>query len=940
MRLNFLFLSLMILLPASAVYLDSSYYNNLKLISVEGTWEWAGTGSNPGHAIGKPDALIVRLHGGDGVSKLKYQAIKPFNIAIVNLAEIRPDSPNAGILSAGAVPQDEAIYVSKDCQNWEKVPWSTSNRTLIIQTAPCMDVTNNNITDYCDIYQVVLKLKEPYNCLMIADEVGGDDSIEVDSAGAVPAEVGHIYSNYILEVNGVSFEGLDQSINVKAGETITFKVYEKGSGFFGLFKNYVGGVDIYSDEHLIGRIPDKGKILFWDNPFDAPSFTYVYYDNGSHIVYGIKDGIKTTGGIINVDELVSGDLFLSVINKEPYMDIDEYQIVKGTTLQFKVLLRKPWGWFEIGRWINLYEYVPVKARIYDITTNKTLIGESDENGNFNYTFNLQTLYKRYLIRAEYEGKASNTIKVSVYENQNLVEEPVQDFNVTGERATLEVLVGAKTKEGSLVQLGNAMVYFYVFNQSIQDYELLGRLKTDASGKIVKDVPAKKQLKIEADAEGYKRSNYQLLTLLPGEIKKVTITLEPLGKDTPCTEYYINARSKYGEPVIPAGEKITFWISKDAPSSNAEAGGTLHIINNNNGEEINSEKIPEPWLLWGGTVEVKFDTPGNYSAYAEVKGERTRNTVEIKVLEQSEFEQYKSEYYVVANKISGVVGETVEVWVSKGGMNFDKSNTVNATVEIYRLYSNGTQEPYGKSVTKKEGWLVWEKYVARFNLIEAGTFILYGDVNGIKTRNSWRLEVKEGNVTDPNALRLAWKLVGSPEDFKRSISFTGGGAALGGILGAIFGGVGAIPGAIIGGTAGYAAGYLNDVIDDWFNSWQFGDAVFPDGVKVEFALIQNENKKSGELYINNELVGVFQNNSYSWTFNKPGEYEIRAYSIIDDEKIETVNSPLKFTIGTATGWSLPLPPIIGVPVLDLFIYILLGLILLMVAISIIRAILGG
>jgi len=459
--------------------------------------------------------------------------------------------------------------------------------------------------------------------------------------------------------------------------------------------------------------------------------------------------------------------------------------------------------------------------------------------------------------------------------------------------------------------------------------------------VITQVPANKQLKVVAEADGYEKSEPTFITLIPDERKSIQIILKAKGLTTPYTEYYLNAKptnKEYYELVIPVGEKITFWISKDANSWVAEAGGTLHV-DNKYGKEVITEEIDSPGFFGGGHLDVQFDTPGTYTAYAEVEGELTKNKLTITVLEQSDFENYKNDYFIVADKRTARVGETIEVWVTKDELSLDKGKSVNATIEIFKAYANGTLERWAKANTKETGF-IWKEHTAKFHLIEPGTFVIQGSVEGIKTRNTWRLTVEEGSVTDPSSLRLGWKLVKQDDD-NRHNAFIGGGAVIGTILGALAGGVGAPIGGLLGTLAGYGVGYLANVVDDWFVNWQYEDAVIPVGSEMEFAIIQNDKKLTGELYINGERVGVFENGSVKWTFANPGEYEVKAYYAVNDinATLEVTNSPLYFTVGTSgQGLLSNLPSLTGLAVIDLLIYIIFALILLAVVLSIIRAIL--
>jgi hypothetical protein len=221
------------------------------------------------------------------------------------------------------------------------------------------------------------------------------------------------------------------------------------------------------------------------------------------------------------------------------------------------------------------------------------------------------------------------------------------------------------------------------------------------------------------------------------------------------------------------------------------------------------------------------------------------------------------------------------------------------------------------------------------------YLLEGEVGGVKTKNNWKIEVGEGTATDPNAIRIGWKLTKIPDD-GRSTASVGLGAGAGAIIGAILGGgIGAIPGAIVGGYFGNGIGWIADQIDDWFKEWQYGDSVLQAGTEVEFAIIQGGELKTGEIYINGEKIAVLNNNSVRWNFASPGEYEIRAYCVVGSEKSEAVNSPVHFTVA-ASGAQLftkiynYLPAITGIPLVDIIICV--GMLL--VVIAIIRAVLGG
>jgi len=792
-------------------------YDSLSLFAVEGNWETFGTGSQPYHVIGAPDGQILRIAYPEGeVAKIVYIAKAPFKTFEVNLAEIH-DGATSNLISTGADPSDEAIYVSKDGENWVKVTWSTSDRVLVLDDVNCGDVTNDGIDDTADIYRITKTLDEAYIYLKIQDEAGGENSIEVDSAGIVPLSVGNPNSEYVLEVNGIPLDGEDAKLYIQPGDTVTFKVYKRNSGFFGIGKDYVGDVDIYINGELAGRIPTESTFLFFDNPFSSPSFTYTFPNNGVYTAYGIKNGF---------DQLEDDSI------------------------------------------------------------------------------------------------------------------PIQEVNVTGDSASLEVFVGTDPKAGTVyMPISNASVYIYEYNE--EDYQLIGHIKTASNGTVITQVPANKQLKVVAEADGYEKSEPTFITLIPDERKSIQIILKAKGLTTPYTEYYLNAKptnKEYYELVIPVGEKITFWISKDANSWVAEAGGTLHV-DNKYGKEVITEEIDSPGFFGGGHLDVQFDTPGTYTAYAEVEGELTKNKLTITVLEQSDFENYKNDYFIVADKRTARVGETIEVWVTKDELSLDKGKSVNATIEIFKAYANGTLERWAKANTKETGF-IWKEHTAKFHLIEPGTFVIQGSVEGIKTRNTWRLTVEEGSVTDPSSLRLGWKLVKQDDD-NRHNAFIGGGAVIGTILGALAGGVGAPIGGLLGTLAGYGVGYLANVVDDWFVNWQYEDAVIPVGSEMEFAIIQNDKKLTGELYINGERVGVFENGSVKWTFANPGEYEVKAYYAVNDinATLEVTNSPLYFTVGTSgQGLLSNLPSLTGLAVIDLLIYIIFALILLAVVLSIIRAIL--
>jgi len=801
-------------------------YDSLSLFAVEGNWETFGTGSQPYHVIGAPDGQILRIAYPEGeVAKIVYIAKAPFKTFEVNLAEIH-DGATSNLISTGADPSDEAIYVSKDGENWVKVTWSTSDRVLVLDDVNCGDVTNDGIDDTADIYRITKTLDEAYIYLKIQDEAGGENSIEVDSAGIVPLSVGNPNSEYVLEVNGIPLDGEDAKLYIQPGDTVTFKVYKRNSGFFGIGKDYVGDVDIYINGELAGRIPTESTFLFFDNPFSSPSFTYTFPNNGVYTAYGIKNGIETTGGIIYVgyQEGKRSVLFTVVDREEKEEGV--YEIEFNETLKLRVYYAKGGGWMGLLGLVGIYDYVPAEgAKIYQTSSaGDTLIGTTDENGYFSYKFEKGqgSLYGVWYLQAEYNGEWSYVLEIRAFD-----------------------------------------------------------------------------------------------------------------------EYYLNAKptnKEYYELVIPVGEKITFWISKDANSWVAEAGGTLHV-DNKYGKEVITEEIDSPGFFGGGHLDVQFDTPGTYTAYAEVEGELTKNKLTITVLEQSDFENYKNDYFIVADKRTARVGETIEVWVTKDELSLDKGKSVNATIEIFKAYANGTLERWAKANTKETGF-IWKEHTAKFHLIEPGTFVIQGSVEGIKTRNTWRLTVEEGSVTDPSSLRLGWKLVKQDDD-NRHNAFIGGGAVIGTILGALAGGVGAPIGGLLGTLAGYGVGYLANVVDDWFVNWQYEDAVIPVGSEMEFAIIQNDKKLTGELYINGERVGVFENGSVKWTFANPGEYEVKAYYAVNDinATLEVTNSPLYFTVGTSgQGLLSNLPSLTGLAVIDLLIYIIFALILLAVVLSIIRAIL--
>jgi len=925
-------------------------YDSLSLFAVEGNWETFGTGSQPYHVIGAPDGQILRIAYPEGeVAKIVYIAKAPFKTFEVNLAEIH-DGATSNLISTGADPSDEAIYVSKDGENWVKVTWSTSDRVLVLDDVNCGDVTNDGIDDTADIYRITKTLDEAYIYLKIQDEAGGENSIEVDSAGIVPLSVGNPNSEYVLEVNGIPLDGEDAKLYIQPGDTVTFKVYKRNSGFFGIGKDYVGDVDIYINGELAGRIPTESTFLFFDNPFSSPSFTYTFPNNGVYTAYGIKNGIETTGGIIYVgyQEGKRSVLFTVVDREEKEEGV--YEIEFNETLKLRVYYAKGGGWMGLLGLVGIYDYVPAEgAKIYQTSSaGDTLIGTTDENGYFSYKFEKGqgSLYGVWYLQAEYNGEWSYVLEIRAFDQLEDDSIPIQEVNVTGDSASLEVFVGTDPKAGTVyMPISNASVYIYEYNE--EDYQLIGHIKTASNGTVITQVPANKQLKVVAEADGYEKSEPTFITLIPDERKSIQIILKAKGLTTPYTEYYLNAKptnKEYYELVIPVGEKITFWISKDANSWVAEAGGTLHV-DNKYGKEVITEEIDSPGFFGGGHLDVQFDTPGTYTAYAEVEGELTKNKLTITVLEQSDFENYKNDYFIVADKRTARVGETIEVWVTKDELSLDKGKSVNATIEIFKAYANGTLERWAKANTKETGF-IWKEHTAKFHLIEPGTFVIQGSVEGIKTRNTWRLTVEEGSVTDPSSLRLGWKLVKQDDD-NRHNAFIGGGAVIGTILGALAGGVGAPIGGLLGTLAGYGVGYLANVVDDWFVNWQYEDAVIPVGSEMEFAIIQNDKKLTGELYINGERVGVFENGSVKWTFANPGEYEVKAYYAVNDINataqnttlLEVTNSPLYFTVGTSgQGLLSNLPSLTGLAVIDLLIYIIFALILLAVVLSIIRAIL--
>jgi len=905
-----------------------------ELVTVHGDWEWAGSGSSPGNARGIPDGKIVRLLGNEidpeTGAYLIYRSDVPFNVVIPYTADIH--------LSTGAWGTgDEGVWVSKDGRNWVEVPYPGTSE-LVYDEINAGDITNDTIPDTIDVYRSVAKLSDSYTYVKIGKPAGASDpSIEVDTVSVIPVSLGDENSEYILEVNGIACEGMYTDIYVKPGDTITVKVFKRGSF---IFKDYVGNADIYVNGELYGRIPPEWTFWVIDNPFDSPQFTFTLTEEGDYAIYGVVDGVNTTSAIIHVGQSVSKNIMIDIaeIKGEARERVDGYEILFGTEVEFIVYNYDDsiWNKIPIYGWWFVEDWIPASGA--KILIDGVEVGTTDSNGRFEYTFTKPQgeLYHAWIVQAEKDGAISNPLRIYGYESF----EEYNEWNETG--AYLKVFVGTQPEYGSLyMPLTDAQVQVYKWDSKAETWVTPAIYRTSSNGTVTIPVPANTQLKVIADAWGYVPSEAVYVTLLEGEKKSVSIILKPIGDSTPYDEFYLNAKPVGGgiDYTVPVGGEVEFWISKNRNSWSPEVGGTLHVLLN--GTEVITKEIPAPNVLgFGGKAVVAFENPGEYVAYADVDGVRTKNQILINVLTQSDYDQYTDTYYIVADKNYANVGEEIEAWITRGQPTLDKSASVSGKIYIYRVENNQTVK-WKELETTTNGFFIWSHQSVKFTAVEPGMYLLEGEVGGVKTKNNWKIEVGEGTATDPNAIRIGWKLTKIPDD-GRSTASVGLGAGAGAIIGAILGGgIGAIPGAIVGGYFGNGIGWIADQIDDWFKEWQYGDSVLQAGTEVEFAIIQGGELKTGEIYINGEKIAVLNNNSVRWNFASPGEYEIRAYCVVGSEKSEAVNSPVHFTVA-ASGAQLftkiynYLPAITGIPLVDIIICV--GMLL--VVIAIIRAVLGG